>query len=107
MKTSTLSIMNSLRDRFLPECTEGWSTTIHVCFANGDAWTLDVDDCALRVTEGRSGEPLSTVTADPEAFDAVFAGRMPLEVALMSDRLAADNIVEIFKLQTVFKKASV
>lgn len=97
-------IIASLEERFMPECTEGWLSTIHVVFEGGGEWTLDVENCALRVAQGLRGEALSTVRAQPDTFDAVFSGRLPLEIALMSGRLSTDNLVEIFKLQTVFKK---
>lgn len=96
--------ISDLSSRFLPERTEGWFSTILFRFRDGGEWTCDINDGRLRFTEGRPRDPLSTVLTDEETFDRLFAGEIPLEIAMMTDRFFVDNIVEIFKFQTVFQK---
>ena len=100
------AIVESLRERFIPERTEGWITLIHFEFEDAGALSLSVEMRELSLEEGLEGDPLSVVRTDLETFDDLFSGRIPLELALMKDRFRTDNLVEIFKLQTVFEKES-
>jgi len=97
-------IFDSLRERFCTELTEDWFSTIHFVFSDDGNWTFDVNNGQLEIREGLVGEPLSIVKTDKKTFDRVFSGEIPLEMAIMADKFTVDNIVEVFKLQTVFKK---
>ncbi|MEW6200440.1 MAG: hypothetical protein AB1546_00565 [bacterium] len=104
MMTNIDEVFRSLKERFCPELTDGWFSTIHFIFTDDGEWTFDVNSGELQITQGLTGEPLSVVKTDVNTFDRVFSGELPLEIPMMADRFDVDNLVEIFKLQTIFKK---
>ncbi len=105
MKQKDMStILESLKSRFLCDRAEGWISLIHFHFEDARPLTFQIEHSELCITEGLEGEPLSEVHTDVETFHKLFTGRMPLELALMQNRLKTDNLIEIFKLQTVFEK---
>ncbi len=106
MSRDLKTVLESLAERFMPERTTGWISVIHFIFSDAEPVTFEIDYNTLNISEGLQGEPLSTVHTDVETFDKLFAGRVPLELVLMQDRFRTDNLVEIFKLQTVFKRES-
>ncbi len=99
-------ILESLQSRFVPDRSEGWISLIHFHFEDAPPLTFRIEHCELSVSEGLEGEPLSEVHTDAETFHKLFSGRLPLELVLMRNRLKTDNLIEIFKLQTVFEKES-
>ncbi len=98
------AVLQSLERRFLADRTEGWITVIHFVFEDAGPLTFRIEYNQLFVKEGLVGEPLTTVHTDVATFDRLFAGRAPLELVLMQNRFRADNLVEIFKLQTIFAR---
>ena len=98
------TILKSLERRFLSDRTDGWISVIHFIFNDAEPLTFRIEYNQLQIKEGLDGEPLSTVHTDTATFDCLFAGKAPLELVLMQNRFRTDNLVEIFKLQTVFAR---
>jgi hypothetical protein len=92
-----------MRRNFIPECTKGWDSTIHIILKDAAAMTVDVSRREMKIRAGLEGKPLAVVRTDCETLLSVLRGDEPLDLAVMKDTLSADNMIEVFKFVTVFK----
>lgn len=92
-----------MRNRFMPECTRGWDSTIHVRLRDGGAFTVDVRRRKMHISAGLNGAPLAVLDTDCPTLRQVLRGDLPLDIAIMEETLRSDNMIETFKFITVFR----
>ena len=92
-----------MRRRFRPDYTKGWDSTIHIYLKGEEPITVEVSRRQLHIHSGLINDPLSVVRTDSETFMSILRGDLPLDIAIMKGTLSAGNLIEVFKLITVFK----
>jgi len=102
-KVNRKKLIDWMKKSFMPDSASGWNSTLHIHLKGEQPLTADFKRKAFDLSQGLEGEPLSTITTDSATMLDVLMGTLPLDIAIMRGTLSADNMIEVFKLVSVFR----
>lgn len=91
-----------LPSKVAPSAIEGMSTLFHFDMGDSGAYTVQLDNGKMDVSEGLSGEPTCKVTTTAETLSKVISGDTNPMMAMMTGKLKISNPGEMLKYAKIF-----
>jgi putative sterol carrier protein len=85
-----------------PEAVEGLSTVFHFDITGSGAYTVQLDNGKMEVSEGLNGEANCKVTASTETLSSLLSKDLNPMMAMMTGKLKISNPGEMLKYAKIF-----